>query len=94
MPEAEVWAARLALSTRVEWVTEALTAPALAFVTPTLNWDTGSEPSGTRPSGALELGLRSAGSGPWLGEVSLAADGLGDDSLAAWTLRLRAERRF
>ena len=87
--EAEVWAARLALPTRMEWVTEALTAPALAFVTPKLNWGTGSETSGT-----LELGLRSAGHGSWSGEVSLAADGLGDDSLAAWTLRLSAERRF
>ncbi|MBY5970950.1 BspA family leucine-rich repeat surface protein [Ferrimonas balearica] len=94
VPEAEVWAARLALSTRVEWATEALNAPALAFVTPTLNWDTGSETSGTRPSAALELGLRSTGRGPWSGEISLAADGLGDDNLDAWTLRLSAARRF
>lgn len=94
VPAAEVWAARLALSTRVEWVTEALNVPAMAFVTPTLNWDTGSETSGTRPSAAVEVGLRSTGRGPWTGEISLAADGLGDESYGAWTLRLSAERRF
>ena len=89
VPEAEVRASRLALSTRVAWQVSRDTT---AWVTPALH-RTASGAS-RKSSGAVELGLSSAGTGPWSGKVSLSAEGLGDSSQDSWTLHLGASARF
>ncbi|PJE30928.1 Invasin, domain 3 [Pseudooceanicola antarcticus] len=90
VPESEVWAARLALSTRIAWQA----GRGRAWITPALHWDADSESTPTTASAALELGLASRADGPWISEASLSAEGLGAADREAWTVRLSTAARF